>query len=60
MTTAAEFRRFAEESLRFAEQAKTEQERRAFLDLARAWTQAAVGKGEPVPGPVGDPRTKPN
>jgi hypothetical protein len=52
MTTTAEFRQFAEECLRFAEQAKTEQERKAFLDMARTWTQAAVGTGEGIPGPV--------
>jgi hypothetical protein len=50
MTTTAEFRQFAEECLRFAEQAKTEPERKAFLDMARTWTQAAVGAGEGIPG----------
>jgi hypothetical protein len=50
MTTAAEFRLFAEECLRFAEKAKTEPERKAFLDMARTWTQAAVGTGEGIPG----------
>ena len=50
MTTTAEFRQFAEECLRFAEQANTERERKAFLDMARTWTQAGVGQGGPAPG----------
>jgi hypothetical protein len=52
MTSATEFRQFAEECLRSAELAKTEQERKAFLDMARAWTQAAVGTGERIAGIV--------
>jgi hypothetical protein len=55
MTSATEFRRFAEECLRSAEEAKTEPERKAFLDMARAWTQAAVGQGEDAAAaPAGD------
>ena len=50
MTSATEFRQFAEECLRSAEQARTEQERKAFLDMARAWTQAAMGTRERNPG----------
>ena len=49
MTTTAEFRQFAEECLSFTEQATTDQERKAFLDMARAWTQGAFGRGGPAP-----------
>jgi hypothetical protein len=42
MTTADEYRKFAEECLRWARDAKTDEERKAFLDMARAWTQAGA------------------
>ena len=41
MSTANEYRLFAEECLRWARSAKTEDERKAFLDMARTWTIAA-------------------
>jgi hypothetical protein len=37
MTTANEYRRFADESLGWAENAKTAAETKAFLDMAQAW-----------------------
>jgi hypothetical protein len=42
MTTPDELRKFAEECMQAARNAKTEAERRAFLDMARAWTKAAA------------------
>jgi len=41
MTTVDECQQYAKECVRWAAQAKTEDERTAFLDMARAWTQAA-------------------
>ena len=40
MCTADEYRQFAEECLRWACDAKTDEERKTFFDMARAWTQA--------------------
>jgi|tagenome__1003787_1003787.scaffolds.fasta_scaffold20492018_2 hypothetical protein len=42
MSEADEFRRYAEESARAAAQATSEAEKKALIDLARTWTQAAV------------------
>jgi hypothetical protein len=42
MGTADEYRQFAEECFRWARDAKTDAARKAFLDMARAWTQAAA------------------
>jgi hypothetical protein len=42
MATVAEYHQYAEECLRWATKAKTEEERKAFLDMARAWTGAAL------------------
>lgn len=42
MATAKEYRQFAEECFRWADEAKTEQDRTAFLELARVWTLAAL------------------
>jgi hypothetical protein len=50
-TTADEYRKFSEECLRWARNAKTDEERKTFLDMARAWTQAAArtnGKAAPT------------
>ena len=44
MTTADEYRQFAEECLRWAGTAKTEEEKKAFLDMAETWTKAAAAK----------------
>ena len=42
MAKAEEFRQYAEEGVRWSFKSKTEQEKQAFMDLARTWTQAAV------------------
>jgi hypothetical protein len=42
MATVNEFRQFADECLRWAADAQTEEQRKAFLGMARAWTQAAL------------------
>ena len=42
MSKADQFREYAEEAMRWARQSKTENERRALIDLALTWTQAAV------------------
>lgn len=39
--TSEEFRQYAEEAMRWARQAKTDQEREGFIDLARTWMLAA-------------------
>jgi hypothetical protein len=42
MTTSDQYAGFAKECLEWARGAKTDAERKAFLDLARAWTLAAA------------------
>ena len=42
MTTAPEFRKFADECLRWADEAETDDDRQSFLDMARDWTLAAL------------------
>jgi hypothetical protein len=42
MSKAEEFRQYAEEAVRWARKSKTEQEKRALMDLARTWTEAAT------------------
>jgi hypothetical protein len=42
VSKADEFRQYAEEALRWAQQSKTEKEQIALIELARTWTQAAV------------------
>jgi hypothetical protein len=42
MATSGEYREYAKECVRWAAHAKTEDERTAFLDMARAWTLAAI------------------
>ena len=42
MATVSEYKQFAKECLRWAAEATTEEDRKAFLDLARDWTLAAV------------------
>jgi hypothetical protein len=40
--TTDEYQQYAEECIRWAAHATSEDERKAFLDMARAWTQAAL------------------
>jgi hypothetical protein len=42
MATADEYRQYAKECLQWADEAKTDDERRSFLDMARDWTLAAM------------------
>jgi hypothetical protein len=42
MTTADEYRQYANECLRFADAAETDDQRQSFLDMARDWTLAAL------------------
>jgi hypothetical protein len=42
MTTGDECHQYADECVRWAAKAKTEDERKTFLDMARAWIQAAL------------------
>jgi hypothetical protein len=42
MSPYEEYQRYAEECRHWAEWTKSEGERKAFLDMARAWTRAAV------------------
>ena len=42
MTTAKEYREFANECLRWAAEIKADDDRQAFLDMARDWTFAAM------------------
>jgi hypothetical protein len=42
MTTADEFREYAKECLRWADEAETDEQRQSFLDMARDWTLAAM------------------
>jgi hypothetical protein len=42
MPTPDEFRCYADECLDSARDATSEAERKAFLDMARTWTQAAL------------------
>jgi hypothetical protein len=41
MSRSDQFQQYAEEAVRWAFKSKIENEKQAFLDLARAWTQAA-------------------
>ena len=45
MTTADEFRQYAQECIEWAKQAKTDDQRQSFLDMARDWTLAALRLG---------------
>jgi len=42
MSKADEFRRYAEEALRWAEQSKTEKEQFALIELARTYSKTAA------------------
>jgi hypothetical protein len=50
MSTVDEYHKNARDCLRWAARARTEEQRRQFLTLARDWTQSALGlEGVPVP-----------
>jgi hypothetical protein len=42
MSKADDFRQYADEALRSANEAKSEKQKQALIDLARTWTQAAL------------------
>jgi len=42
MTTAAEYRDYAKECMKWASEAKTEEERKTFLAMAQQWVNAAL------------------
>ena len=42
MSEADKFREYAEEALLWASQSQIEKEKRALLELARTWSQAAL------------------
>jgi hypothetical protein len=42
METAAECHQYAEECVRWAARAKTEEQRKGFLEIAHAWKEAAL------------------
>ncbi|MGB6539844.1 MAG: hypothetical protein WBF03_03085 [Xanthobacteraceae bacterium] len=49
MATVSEYKQFAKECLRWAAEATTEEDRKAFLDLARDWTLAAMRGADEMP-----------
>jgi hypothetical protein len=42
MSKADDFRQYADEALRSANETKSEKQKQALIDLARTWTQAAL------------------
>ena len=42
MATVSEYKQYANECLRWATEAETEEDRKALFDLARYWTLAAL------------------
>ena len=50
MFTVNDYHTYARDCLRWAARARTEEQRKQFLNLAQDWTQAALGL-EGVPGP---------
>jgi hypothetical protein len=42
MSKSDQFQQYADEAVRWACRAKTEKEKQAYMDLARAWTEAAL------------------
>jgi hypothetical protein len=49
MSEASEFRRYADEALRWAVKSKTEKEKADLLDLAGTWMEAARASEHPMP-----------
>ena len=52
-TKADEFREYAEEALRWSHESKTEEEKKALIDLAINWMQAAEVSERYSDGPLG-------
>jgi hypothetical protein len=57
MSKTDEFRQYAEEALRWADQSKTLKEKLALIELARTWMQAATASERPVDYSPTDHRT---
>jgi hypothetical protein len=57
MSKANEFRQYAEEALRGAAEANSDQEKQALIKLARTWSQAAAVKAELPAPPAADSET---
>jgi hypothetical protein len=49
MSEASEFRQYAEEALRWAQNSTTEKEKLSLMELARTWSQAAYASERPMP-----------
>jgi hypothetical protein len=47
--TPKDYRAMADQCFQWVHEAKTEDERRAYLKLARAWLEAAIGQDDPAP-----------
>ena len=60
MLAVDEHHKYARDCLRWAARARTEEQRKQFLSLARDWTESALGlEGVPVPGELEtNPRKK--
>jgi hypothetical protein len=52
MSETSEFRRYAEEALRWAQKSTTEKEKLSLMELARTWSQAAYVSEHPMPAGV--------
>jgi hypothetical protein len=48
MSAADEYRRMAEQCLRWAREAKSEEEQTAFLEMATNWSQRAAQEAERI------------
>ncbi len=48
MSEASEFRKYADEALRWAAKSTTEKERLSLMELAHTWTQAAAASDYPT------------
>jgi len=56
MPTSNEYRQRAEECFRLANEAQTETDRLACLDLARTWLEASVRQDEMTPAQIAEAR----
>jgi hypothetical protein len=59
MTEASQFRQYAEEAMRGADQSTTEKDKNALIELARTWMQGATASERSVgadDGPTDPPR----
>jgi hypothetical protein len=54
MPKTDQFNQYAEEAMRWARHAKTEQEKQAYIDLACTWTKAAL-QSKHIFGDADDP-----